>query len=357
MNKDKISFLSDILICVLFGMVLFIIGIKYIFPAVLPFALSWAIAFCVRPIAAFIGKHFRIPDRPIRVVLALLLLLAVGALAVFLVLRVGSEIVAFFSGIGNNEKLMNTIGMILNPTFGSIGNGEIFEELESKLSLAIEGMISSLVSGISGFITAFVSRIPAVFIFIVTLVIAVVYFAYDLEGINAAVRKMLPERLAKRAVCFKEKTLSAALVYVRSYLILMIMTFAIVLLGLLFLRVDYALMLAVVIALLDALPVIGVGTVLVPWSVYCLLTDNIRLGIGLFILFVVISLVRHFAEPKIVGKSLGIHPLLTLVLIYFGYTFLGIAGLLLMPVFAVVLNSLFAKDKSAEVEKTAAGGK
>ena len=351
MRRDVISFLSDVLICVLFGAVLFIIGIKYVFPAILPFLLAWAIAFCVRPIAAFVGRHFHIPERPVRAVLALLVLVGIGALTVFLVLRVGSEIVAFFSGIVNDEKIMNTIGTILNPTLSGIGDGEIFAELEEKLSLAVSEMISSLISRISSFITAFVSRIPGTFIFIITLVIAVVYFSLDLERINSAVRRLLPKKLAVRATAFKEQTLSAALVYMRSYLILMLMTFAIILIGLLILRVDYALMLAVVIALLDALPVIGVGTVLVPWSVFCLLTDDIRLGVGLLVLFVVISLVRHFAEPKIVGKSLGIHPLITLLLIYLGYSFFGVAGLVLMPIFAALLANLSAKDKSAEVQK------
>lgn len=354
MNKEKLSTVCYLTVTILAGVILFAIGIKYVFAATLPFIIAWAMAFFVRPVAAFLSAHLHLPERPTRAALSLLALSALGSLLVFLVLRVGTEIVAFFSGIGENEKLLDIISGILDPPLGKLGDGEIFAELEEKLSSAIGDMISSLISGISGYITAFVSRIPGVFIFLVTLIIASVYFAYDLERINASVRRVLPPKIEKSVVSFKEKTLKTALVYFRSYLILMLMTFGIILAGLLILRVKYALMLAVVIALLDVLPVIGVGTVLIPWSVFCFISSDARLGIGLLVLFAVNALIRQFAEPKIVGRSLGMHPLLTLVLLYFGYSFLGIAGILLMPVFAVVLKSLLEKDKTADInERTA----
>ena len=354
MNKEKLSCVFYLTASILVGIILFAIGVKYIFFASLPFIIAWGMAFFVRPVAAFLSDRIRLPERPTRAALSLLALTALGALLVFLVVRVGSEVVAFFSGIGENEKLLDVISAILNPPLGNLGEGEIFARLEEKLSSAIGEMISSLIAEVSGYITSFVSGIPGIFIFLVTLVIASVYFAYDLERINSSVRRILPAKIEHGVVAFKEKTLKTALVYLRSYLILMLMTFAIILTGLLILRVRYALMLAVLIALLDVLPVIGVGTVLIPWSVFCFISSDPRLGIGLVILFAVNAVTRQFAEPKIVGKSLGMHPLLTLVLLYFGYSFLGVAGILLMPVFAVILNTLLKKEQSAEVEKSAA---
>ena len=118
----------------------------------------------------------------------------------------------------------------------------------------------------------------------------------------------------------------------------MALTFAMLLIGFWVLRVEYAFLLAFLIALADLLPVIGVGTILIPWSIVMLLQRQFYLGFGLLILFFAISLVRQVAEPKVLGKSLGLHPLLTLFATYVGFVLFGIVGMILAPIVA-----LFAK--------------
>ena len=118
----------------------------------------------------------------------------------------------------------------------------------------------------------------------------------------------------------------------------MLITFIVMLVGLVILRRPYALLLAFIIALLDCLPVIGVGTILLPWSLYELIFGERYIGIGLVVLFILYEIVRQFAEPRIVGKNLGIHPIITLVLIYVGYSLFGIVGLLFVPIATVLIN-------------------
>ena len=110
-------------------------------------------------------------------------------------------------------------------------------------------------------------------------------------------------------------------------------------------------LLAAVISLLDLLPVIGVGTVLVPWSIWMLMSGDGRGAVGLLILFAVNEVVRQIAEPKIFGMNLGIHPLLTLILLYVGYSLLGLVGLLLLPVVSVIVSVAVNKGKTADVGK------
>ena len=93
-------------------------------------------------------------------------------------------------------------------------------------------------------------------------------------------------------------------------------------------------------ALLDALPLIGVGTLLVPWSIYQFIFGDVRVGVGLLVLFGVHEILRQITEPKIIGKSLGIHPVLSLILLYVGYSIFGFFGLLLIPIAAVVVNTI-----------------
>ena len=101
--------------------------------------------------------------------------------------------------------------------------------------------------------------------------------------------------------------------------------------GFLILRVNYATTLALIIALLDMLPVIGTGTVLIPWGIGAIVTGRVGMGIGILVMFGIITVVREVIEPKIVGSSIGMHPLLTLVAMYTGYKLLGLWGILIFP--------------------------
>ena len=113
-------------------------------------------------------------------------------------------------------------------------------------------------------------------------------------------------------------------------------TFAILCFGFLLLQISHPILWAAATCLVDILPVLGTGTVLIPWSIVCFLQgDSIR-GIGLVAIYVVISLLRSVLEPRLVGKQLGLDPLVTLLAIYAGYQLWGLAGMLLAPILAVV---------------------
>ena len=117
------------------------------------------------------------------------------------------------------------------------------------------------------------------------------------------------------------------------------LTFGELLIGFLILGVDYAFLLALIIAVLDMLPVLGVGTVLIPWALVALLQKNFYLGFGLVILYLVMLVLRQIAEPKLLGKSLGLHPLLTLFASYAGFRLFGFLGMLAGPVVATLIKN------------------
>ena len=129
----------------------------------------------------------------------------------------------------------------------------------------------------------------------------------------------------------------------------MLITFGIMLIGLFILGIERAALIAVIIALLDLFPILGVGIVLVPWSIFELALGNNGRGIGLIVIFVSYTVIREIIEPKIIGKSLDVHPALTLVSLYVGYALFGGLGLIVFPILAVLVCQLFKKDKSTEV--------
>ena len=106
----------------------------------------------------------------------------------------------------------------------------------------------------------------------------------------------------------------------------------------------YALLLGLLIAIIDILPVLGTGTVLIPWGIAELLFENTALGIGLLVLYAVITVIRNFAEPKIVGRQMGINPLFTLLSMFIGIKLLGFAGVIIFPTALIVTVKYYGGD-------------
>jgi predicted PurR-regulated permease PerM len=109
------------------------------------------------------------------------------------------------------------------------------------------------------------------------------------------------------------------------------------------LGISRSLVLAGLIAILDAFPVLGVGTVLIPWALLCLLREETIRGIGLLALYAVVWLSRSILEPRLIGKGLGLDPLVTLMAIYAGWKLWGISGMLLAPILALTVAQVLTQ--------------
>lgn len=351
MNRERIITLSHLCLLILSASAIAYIGIKYALPLLLPFLLAAGMAVAVRRPADFISKKCRLPRGLSRGALALILILAVLGGAIFVLVRLATEAWELFASLSEDGRLDGVADMLLDPFGKLFGDAEFTPELIERLSDAASGLLSEVLSRLASGLTAFVSSVPRILLFIIVTAISAVYFAVDLEAIGAALLSVLPERAARGVRDFKQRFFGVIVRYARSYLLVMLLTFAIMIFGLTIMRRRYALLLAAVISLLDLLPVIGVGTVLIPWSVWMLMTGETGLAIGLAVLFAVNEIARQIAEPKIFGMNLGIHPLLTLVLMYVGYSLLGLFGLLLLPVVSVVISAAVNKYKTADVKE------
>ena len=155
----------------------------------------------------------------------------------------------------------------------------------------------------------------------------------------------MPDRWREGWDGAKQKFFGVIAKWVRAYFILFLITFAALLIGFMILRVDYALLMALVGALVDILPVVGVGLIFVPWGIFSLIGGNTFLGAGLFILYGAISLLRQLVEPHIVGGSIGVHPLLTLVAMYVGFRLFGIAGMIILPGVLGVVGGMVRQEQ------------
>ena len=320
------------------------IGVKFFLPAALPFAISFCIAAFMQKPSDFIAKKARMNKKIVRAVLSVLIMLVTIGSFVFVVVRLATEAWELLVSISEDGTLNNVVDTVKNyfgTGFGKIG---IPEELENRVEEAIFSFISSLVSKLGGVVSSVASAVPKIMLFLLVSVISTVYFSVDLERIEGAVISFLPLKVRSRAENFKKTTVKTVAKYAKSYFLIMLLTFSMMLFGLTVLGIKYAWLLAFIIAVFDLLPVLGIGIVLIPWALFMFLVGDLRLGVGLLILYAVGTVIRQAAEPKIVGKNLGIHPLLTLILMYVGYTLFDIFGLIFLPLTAVFFGGFSKKN-------------
>lgn len=194
--------------------------------------------------------------------------------------------------------------------------------------------------GLSGSLGWAASSLPDLLLTAVFLLAATVLLICWREQTLAFLRRQLPPRLLEAVLRLLSYLKEALLGWIKAQGILMAVTFGILLAGLFLLRIQGAALLALLIALMDALPVLGAGLALVPWALAELILGNYGRSAGLAGLFAVIVAVRNALEPQVVGRQIGLHPLVSLISFFMGWRLAGLTGMLLGPILALILVKL-----------------
>ena len=340
------------LFCIGFFSVLLYLIFRYAIAALVPFLAAYLVSLTINPLASATSRATGLPRRLCAAVyLVLLIVLLIGA-AVLGTRRLLLELGDFISGgealdsmskalLAAREKISVMAGE--SAVLGSLGE-RIFvfvSELETNIVNYIGGELPGIVSGA-------VSRAPSIFIGGAVTVMACYYFCVDGNILKDAIKKAIPEGYREGAERGFLLVTSALKKYLCAYLILMLITFCEVYAGLLILRVKYAFIIAAGVALVDLMPILGAGAVLVPWAAVCLFGGNLQLGIGLLVLCGVVTVVRQIAEPAVVGASVGLHPALSLFSIYAGFKLFGLFGMIAGPLAAFVISEILRQGREVK---------
>ncbi len=315
--------------------------------ALLPFLIAWAVASMLHPLATRAARKARLPVRLLCGLLVLLSTLSILGILILLCGRLWQETRGLITWVSENlDDILAKGTDFWNRMIAKIpgvdhqegtATAELFRrmvtETLTKISSRLPEIAASLIRGL-----------PGALFFTVVLIMAGYYASTDYSRIRTFLLAQLPPKAGKIFRRIQESLGSTGLHYLRAYLLILVITFTELLIGFLILRVEYAFSAAAIIAIADLLPVIGVGTILIPWSLVAMLTGQIGRGVGLFILFAVLALVRQVIEPRLIGLSLGLHPLATLIAMYTGFRLLGIGGTLLFPAILIVCKNLVDAD-------------
>ena len=203
--------------------------------------------------------------------------------------------------------------------------------------------LSNLVSGV-------ITGLPGLVLTLITTLIATYMISASLPEVKQWLRTRLPVSWQKTLREGKRRCHTAMGGWLKAQLNMILIVFLLLTAGLWLLRVDSALLFGGIIALLDALPVLATGTVLIPWALISFLQGRSALGFGLLALYAVTSLARTALEPRLVGKHLGLHPLITLIAFYTGYRLFGIPGMVLFPLLATIGKQLLGGRNAAQAQ-------
>ena len=345
---------ASIAICTAAAGALIWLGGRVLVAYLLPFVLAWVLSLCLTPPAERIARRLHWSPK----ICSILLFTGVLCLTVLLigasVNRLLAELQGFLSRLlekgelsesvltGRTDYFQTAVSKIkFLERFAGSQSGAVFRErFNQMVGDALAEAIASVSAEIPRAAARMISGMPSVLLFIGVTVIAGFYFCMDRHGIENSLLSLLPKGIRDRIPAWRARIKRVSFRYLRAYLWLLLLTFLELFVGFCILRVEYAFLLAVLIAVVDLLPVLGVGTVLIPWAIIELINRNLRFGIGLLILYGTVSVLHQVLEPKLVGKSLGLHPLLTLMAGYIGYRTFGFLGMAVAPFVALLCKSL-----------------
>ncbi len=328
----------------------------YLWGAVLPFLIAYIFAECFRPVVRYSESHKTFPKRSFVLFVILLAAVSIAFLIYGIARQVFLEISALAKQAGDAITLIRTDDAYAESIFNKINSlvpfvdvRERLWEMRDDLDEEIWSMTLSIAERISGELISFignaVSFLPNALLAFAVVIIATYYFAIDRVRVNCFFLSMFPKGIRPMLKTLKDEFANTVGRYLRAYGLLFIITFTELLVAFLILGINYAFVLALVIAIVDILPVLGTGTVLIPWGIIALSSGNYGMGIGILVTYAVITVVRQILEPKIVGKFIGLPPLAALAAMYIGLKLMGIAGLFLFPIIAILAVRIIETKK------------
>lgn len=312
------------------------------FVYILPFILAWAIALLVNPLVDFLERKTRLP-RGLFSICSVLLLYAVLTL---LIIAGTSRLIIELSNM--LERMPQYAVILRRAAEDWIAYAQniyinLTPETTEVVRSGIINLINSLASAISGAIgrsMSLLSIFPKTLLFIIVTMVSSYMMSKDMYQIRNIIASQVPEDVIKRIKSVYTDLVKALGGFIRAQLAIMGITFLITITGLYLIGVPYALTMAIIIGVVDALPIFGTGAVIIPWAAVNIIMKNYSLAIALLVLYGVIVVTRQITEPKIMGKNIGLHPLATLISLYIGMRIFGIIGILIGPLTIIVIKAL-----------------
>ncbi|MEA1960029.1 MAG: sporulation integral membrane protein YtvI [Bacillota bacterium] len=307
---------------------------------ILPFAIALILALIVEPVVGFFESNLKM-KRNWAVITSLLLV--IGGF-IYLVSLLVSVIIREVSAL--YRLVLSHSDQLIDQVMGSMSDIQLFflrldippqvegtiQEALKKALLVAQDLMNNLINGLVQIFTI----LPGLLVFLIIVTIASFFIMKDRAVLSRYISDIFPAQVRIKGKGVIEELLKALTGFLKAYFILISITTIITLVSLKILGVKYILTIGILVGMADILPVLGPGTIFIPWIIWEFISGETAMGVSLIIVYLLISVVRQFLEPKIVGDNIGLHPLGTLISLYVGLQLGGLIGMILGPVIVVI---------------------
>lgn len=355
-QKRKAFIINFIYVAIFVGLYYFVINYAfgYIFPFVFATALS---VFLQKPIKVITEKLHIKAHSAVSIILVLLIVVIIVGTVATLLFVLGSELKEFFTYMFSNissvsdlieeaEKfsmdLLSKLPVGVSDTLGSYV-ADFFNKIGTE-SLGIDmDVLSAPISGA----WHVVKGIPSLFLTLLVTVVSCVFMTSDYELIKKMVLGFLRTENREKLINTKRTITKGTAKLFKAYATIMLITFTEMFIGLSFMKLigvykgGYIAIIAFVTCIVDIIPVLGTGTVLLPWAIYSFVTGNVGLGIGLIVLYGVITVLRQIVEPKLVANQVGLPAIVTIAAMFIGARLFGAFGIIILPLTVIILKLMY----------------
>ncbi len=319
------------------------LGLVWLF---LPFIVAYLLSLAVNPLVTKLEKRIKLP----RQISAILVILIIVGIVGGIIFAIGWKIVEEIQGLYNQlpliiEKLQG-LWLVISETFLSMfsklpegvqsAGMEVSDDLMSSAGKVLQDSYVPMFYGIGNV----AKTLPKIFVWIIVFVLSLYFMITDPDTLRKLIGGILPKRFLVKMRRIKRELKRYLGGYIKAQLIIMSIAAVILMIGLSIMKVEYAILIALGIALLDALPFFGSGAVLWPWAAICFIGGEFTRGIGLIIIYIALICTRQLIEPKIVSENIGIYPVFTLMAMYLGFKLLSVGGMILGPIILILFVSL-----------------
>lgn len=344
--EKRKRFIVNLLYAGLIALLVYI-TVKYGFGLLSPFLLAFLIAYLVKTPAKLIARKTKLPYKPISLILVLLFYGTAGILIALLSIKLVTSATAIVAALP--LLYASEIEPALSAFLGGIEQTVFrmdaalvatLNELFTQFIQSMGDQVTSLSVKAVGSLSGYASSLPGLFIKLVLMIISTFFIAGDYDILVGFVSRQLPEKARVLFLHIKEYVVGTLFVCIRSYALIMTITFVELSIGLSLMGVKNGILIALVISIFDILPVLGTGGIMIPWTIITAFQGNYPLAMGLLIIYLIITVIRNILEPKIVGSQIGLHPILTLASMFVGAQLFGIIGLFGFPILLSLLRNL-----------------
>lgn len=315
----------------------------------MPFLVALVLALILEPPIKFCMKKFNLKRRTSSIIIFLISIAIITSLLIWGITTLVSEA----------SNLMQGVNTYIDRAYGSIEKiTNNFEITRLHLPTQVENIIQNSENDFFNNITIWIknalakfieilTQIPTIAIYVTITLIALYFICVDQVYMVDEIEHHLPVTWVKKIGTHIREIMNSLGNYLKAQVLLILISFIICVIGLYILKIvgfniKYPLLIALGIAFVDALPILGSGAVMIPWAIFSALNGDIIIGISILVLWGIMSIAKQFLEPKLVSKNIGIHPIFTLIAMYTGFKFIGIWGMVIGPIILIIIKNIFS---------------